>query len=117
MSDEVWPEWVNKISVLMLYFSFPFLKGKLKYSIKTDTLKRCRVWKRKYIIHIVLQVKLNYFNAELHGFCGIILLSKPCLVVDKIWVFLTSVLPNVLPLNKRSNQQHYGLKLYKYETM
>ena len=26
-------------------------------------------------------------------------------------------LPNVLPLNKRSNQQHYGLKLYKYETM
>ena len=100
MSDEVWPTWVNKISVLMLYFSF-----------------RCRVWKRKYIIHIVLQVKLNYFNAELHGFCGIILLSKPCLVVDKIWVFLTSVLPNVLPLNKRSNQQHYGLKLYKYEMM
>ena len=26
-------------------------------------------------------------------------------------------LPNVLPLNKRSNQQHYELKLYKYETM
>ena len=26
-------------------------------------------------------------------------------------------LPNVLPLNKRSNQRHYGLKLYKYETM
>ena len=26
-------------------------------------------------------------------------------------------LPNVRPLNKRSNEQHYGLKLYKYETM
>ena len=47
--------------------------------------------------------------------------SKPCLVVrqnmdifdecELIW------LPNVLPLNKGSNQQHYGLKLYKYETM
>ena len=23
-SDEAWPAWVNKISVLMLYFSFPF---------------------------------------------------------------------------------------------
>ena len=65
--------------------------------------------------------KLIYFNAELRGFCGIIWLSKPCLVVrqnmdifderELIW------LPNVLPLNKRSNQQHCGLKLYKYETM
>ena len=26
------------VSVLMLYFSFPFKKGKLKYSIKTDIL-------------------------------------------------------------------------------
>ena len=26
-------------------------------------------------------------------------------------------LPNVRPLNKRSNEQDYGLKLYKYETM
>ena len=42
MSDEAWPAWVNKISVLIS----------------------------------VLQIKLNYFNAELHGFCGIIWLPK-----------------------------------------
>ena len=76
MSDEAWPAWVNKIPVLILYFSFPLTLPGLETKIHNT---------------LVLQVKLNYFNAELNGFCGIILLSKPWLVVDKISVFLTSV--------------------------
>ena len=104
MSDEAWPAWVNKISVLIRYFSFPFNVTGLKET--------------KIHIHIVLEVKLNYFKAELHGFCGIIWLSRPCLV-GKIWIFVTSVNYSGSQTYCRStkDQQHYGLKLYKYETM
>ena len=34
MSDEVWPAWVNKISVLILYFSFPLTLPGLETKIR-----------------------------------------------------------------------------------